>query len=90
MQCFVIIHYFMAPITSSKKGAENALYLPIFKEFDQNRKQFFDCVECTRNRFTAVESTLFTAFANICFKEPNVFPELIILERYNYSPRYIS
>ena len=34
--------------------------------------------------------TLFTAFTNICFKEPDAFSKLIIVETYNYSPRYIS
>ena len=34
-------------------------------------------------------STLFPAFTNICFKESDAFPKLIILETYNYSPSYM-
>ena len=74
-----------------EKLAENAWYLPIFNEFDHNGMHFVVCVVCYRNWFSEciVVSTLFTAFTNIYFKELDGFPKLIILEVYNYSPRYI-
>ena len=78
----------MAPITSSIKLAETAWYLATFNDF--LLEDFFISVVCTRNVFTeCVVSKLFIAFTNICFKELDALPKLIILETYNYSPRYI-